>query len=465
MPIDPGIFHAYDIRGRYPEEVTPEAAYQVAFGLAQFLKHDLKKALPLRVALGMDMRGSSPFLAREIARGLNDQGIDVVEIGEVSTPAFYYAVAFNDFPAGVMVTASHMTKEFNGFKVCLEKAVPVGIDSGLKIIQKYSLSESAPKVTSKGTFSSLSNINHDYVAQDLSHVDVAKIKKYKIAADPANCMGATYLQELFNQIPSDPIKMNWDLNGNMPVHEANPLKLETLQQIQAIIKNEKADIGLATDGDGDRIAILDEQGEPIPGDMIMGMVALELLKKNPGARFVYDLRFSRSFADMIRQAGGDPVESRVGHSFIKFKMKEINALFAGELSGHFYYRENFNYESPVFVIGTILLIMSEAGKPLSEIWRQHVKYCHSGEINFTIADKEKAMAVLEKKYADPASTSRGEAGGKVSKLDGLKVDFDDWWFNVRPSANDPVLRLTLEAKDEAMMKEKVEEVSKVIVSI
>lgn len=452
--INPNIFHAYDVRGFYPQEITLETAYWIAWAFGKYLKTDQKKTLPMNVILGQDMRGSSPFLAKEVVRGLNDQGIDVVDAGKVSTAAFYYAASFKDCAGGIMVTASHMPKEYNGFKLCLEKAYPVGRNTGLAKIKQYALEGSVGKVKDRGKISFLEKVTHEYVLQDLSSINAAKIKKFKIAADPANCMGATYLEELFNQIDCDPIKMNWDLNGNMPIHEANPLKYETLQQIQQVIRNERADIGVATDGDGDRVGILDEKADFVPSDMVAGLVAFELLKKNKGARIGHDLRFSRSFSEMVRQAGGEPMECPVGYAFIKAIMKEKDILFAGELSGHFFYRENFNNESPVFVVAQILSLMSSSGKPLSELWRSHKKYFHSGEINFEIADKQKAMQALEEKYSD----------GKIDRLDGVKIDYEDWWFNVRPSANDPVLRLTVEARTEEAMKQKVGEISDLIKS-
>jgi phosphomannomutase len=454
MEINLSIFHAYDVRGIYPSEINEEAAYRIGWAFGQYLKKDLKKELPCQVVLGMDMRGSSPFLARNLVQGLNDQGIDVVEIGKVSTPAFYYAVGFKDFSAGIMVTASHNPKQYNGFKFCGPKAFPIGLGTGLEKIQTYTQSLEMPKTAAKGKLLSLANVTQEYVKQDLSYVDLGKLEKFKIAADPGNAMGATYLEELFNQFPCEPIKINWELNGNMPIHEPNPLKLETLQQIQEIIRHEKADFGIATDGDGDRIAFLDEKAQVISPGIIIGFVAKVLLKKYPGARIGYDLRSSKVVEEMIREAGGEAIETKVGHSNIKALMKEKDILFAGEMSSHYYFRENFNFESPVFVIGQLLSLRSLLGKPFSEIWQSYQKYAHSGEINFQVADKESVLKKLEKKYAD----------GKISRLDGIKVDYEDWWFNVRPSNTEPLLRLNLEAKDEKMMKEKVEEISEIIQS-
>lgn len=455
MNIDETIFHVYDVRGRYPEEINPEAAYRIGWAFGQFLARDKKVALPAQVVVGLDMRGSSPFLAREVLKGLTQQGFDAVDAGKLPTPAFYHAVAFGNFAAGVMVTASHNPKEYNGFKFCGPKASPIGLGTGLEKIQSYAGIAEIPKPTAKkGTVTYLDKPTRAYVAQDLSYVNFGKIGQFKIAADPANAMGALYLEEFFRAVPSDPIKINWDLNGNMPIHEANPLKVETLQQLQEVIKNEKADFGIATDGDGDRIVFLDEKAQIIPSHIVLGLVAQELLKKNPGARIGYDLRSSKAVKETIEQAGGEAIETQVGHSNIKALMSEKDILFAGELSSHYYFRENFNFESPVFVTGTLLLIRSQLDKPFSEIWRPHAKYSHSGEINFEVADKQAVLDKLEQKYAD----------GRISKLDGIKIEYSDWWFNVRPSNTEPLLRLNLEADTEDLMKQKVEEISKVILA-
>src|SRR3989344_1939900 len=374
--INPTIFHAYDIRGIYPGEINEVVAYAIGSAFGRYLKNDLKKELPFSVVVGMDMRGSSPFLAREIVRGLNDEGIDIVDIGKVPTPALYYAVAFKGYVGGVMITASHNPKEYNGLKFCAELATPIGDGTGLEKIRGYSETESETKVSNKarGHLSTLDGVVAEYVARDLSFADIRNIKKIRIAADPANAMGAVYLEELFGKIDCDPIKINWQLNGNMPIHEANPLKLETLQQIQEVIRNEKADFGIATDGDGDRIVFLDEKGQVMPPHIVLGLVAQALLKKYPDARIGYDLRSSRVVKEMIEAAGGEAVETKVGPSNIKALMKEKDILFSGELSSHYYFKENCNFESPVFVTAQLLAIRCELDRPFSAIWEAHKKY-------------------------------------------------------------------------------------------
>lgn len=453
MKINPEIFRAYDVRGIYPDEINPELAYKLGWAFGEYLKHDLKKSLPLTVAVGLDMRGSSPFLAREVIKGLVELGVDVADLGKVPTPAFYYAIAFKNLAGGIMVTASHNPKEYNGFKFCREKAIPLGETSGLNQIQNYASEELKIGSTSpKAKITSFDNMVAEYVSQDLSYLNFGKIKRFRIAADPANAMGAMYLEELFSRIPCESIKLNWELNGNMPVHEANPLKLETLEQLQAVIKNEQADFGIATDGDGDRIVFLDEKAQVIPPPIVAGLIAKQLLKKYPSAKIGYDLRSSRIVKEMIIKTGGEPVETPVGHTLIKALMREQNILFAGELSSHYYFQENYNYESPIFVMVELLLLRSELDKPFSEIWQAYQKYFQSGEINFKTPDKQKIIDGLEKRYAD----------GRISKLDGLKVEYNDWWFNIRPSNTEPLLRLNLEANDEELMKQKLEEITALI---
>lgn len=454
--IDPQIFKAYDVRGIYPGEIDQELAYRIGLAYALYLKKDLRVALPAGVVLGLDMRGSSPFLAKEISRGLIDSGIDVIEIGKVPTPAFYYAVAFKGYSAGVMVTASHNPKQYNGFKFCGPKAIPIGLNSGLGQIRDYTLSsELAPeRRTTRGKFSSLPDISREYVSHDLSYINVGNIKKFKIVADTANCMGAVYLSELFQRVPAELIKVNWDLNGNMPSHEANPIKPENMRQLQEILKSEHADFGIATDGDGDRIGFVDEKADIIPPDAVIALVAQALLRKHPGARIGYDLRCSRVVKEIIESAGGVAVQTPVGHSHIKKIMKDQDVLFSGELSCHYYFRENYNFESPVFVIAALLSLRSQADKPFSEMWRPLIKYFHSGEINFEVSDKETAMQRLEKKYA--------VHGSKVSKLDGLKIEYPDWWFNIRSSNTESLLRLNLEAEDKESMTRKLTEITTLI---
>lgn len=449
--INPEIFRAYDVRGIYPDELNEETAYKIGRGFGMYLKKDLKKSLPIKIVLGQDMRSHSPFLARDLVKGLNDEGIDVVDIGKVPTPAFNYTVSFKDYDGGVMVTASHNPKEYNGLKFCREKAITIGLAMGLDKIRDYSIAEQEES-SGKGQLTALDGMTKEYVQQDLSFVNLGKLKKFKIVADTGNAMGALYLDEMFTKVPGELIRLNWELNGNMPVHEPNPYKLETLQQIQEVIRNEGANLGIATDGDGDRIGFLDEKGDPIRGDIIGIIIARRLLERFPGSKIGYEVRSSKIVPETIRISGGTPILMPAGYALMKPIMDKENVLFAAESSMHYMFQENYNYESPVLVIALLLSIMSTEERPLSQIWREYLKYHHSGEQNFEVSDKEGIMKKLEQKYKD----------GKVSHLDGVTVEFDDWWFNVRSSNTEPVLRLNLEADTEDLMKEKLKEVKKII---
>jgi len=452
--INPEIYKAYDVRGVYPTDVNEEVAYRTARAFGIYLKKDLKKQLPIKIVLGQDMRSHSPFIAHEIVRGLNEEGIDVADLGRVPTPAFMYAVSFKDYDGGVMVTASHNPKQYNGLKFTREKGMSIGLASGLDKIRDYALGE-LPKPEGKGNFQQLKNIVSEYVEQELSFVNIPKLKRFKVVADTANAMGAMYLDEFFKRVDLEVTKLNWELNGNMPIHEANPYKPETLQQLREVVKNEHANLGIATDGDGDRIGFLDEKGDTIRGDITGAIIAKRLLERNPGAKIGFEVRSSRIVAETIKQNGGVPVLMPAGYAKMKPLMSREDVLFAAESSMHYMFRENYNHESPVFVISVLLSIMSEQEKPLSEIWREYLKYFHSGEQNFSVTDKEAVLKKLEKKYQN----------GKISHLDGVTVEFDDWWFNARASNTEPVLRLNLEADSEELMKEKLKEVSGLITSL
>lgn len=449
-------FKAYDIRGIYSKDIDEKTAYFIGIAFSRYLKEDLKENSDLKVIVGMDMRHSSPNLKKGLIKGLNSQNVTVLDIGLVPTPAFYHAVSSNGVPGGIMITASHNPKEFNGFKVCGRNASPIGMDSGLEKVKEYFgefLNEDIQK-SNGGRIQHLKDAVSDYVKKELSYLDISKIKKFKIVADPANSMGALELDELFSNIPCEVIKINWKLDGDMPAHEANPIKYETLKELQETIVREKADFGIATDGDGDRIVFLDEKGDVIPPHMVLGLIAQELLKENPGAKIGYDLRSSKVVKEMIEEAGGTAIETRVGHSFIKKLMDEEDVLFSGELSSHYYYKKNFNAESPIFTASMLLLIRSVENKPFSEIWKKHQKYFQSGEQNFKVSDKDRILNELEKKYSD----------GEINKIDGLKISFEDWWFSVRSSNTEPLLRLNLEADTEKLMNEKLEEVKNIIFS-
>ncbi len=439
------IFKAYDVRGVYPKELDEKLAYKVGRAFVTFLKVS-------KVAVSQDMRKSSDSLKKELIRGITDQGADVIEVkGLCSTPRSYFACWFLKAQGSIMVTASHNPGKYNGFKFTREKAIPISGDTGIKDIEKLALKNKFKEPKKKGKVIK-KDITKDYKKHILSLFNPKKIKPLKIVIDAGNGMGGTDMGLVLNELPLKIIKMYFKPDGTFPNHEANPLKEENLVDIKKKIKKEKADFGIAIDGDADRVFFIDENAETIPSDFITCLIAEEYLKKNKGETVLYDLRSSWITKQTIEKFNGKPVMCRVGHSFIKEQMRKEKAIFAGELSGHFYFRDNFFTDSGVIAALKVIQLISEKGKKLSELVKPLKKYFASGEINSEVEDKEGKTKELAEKYSD----------GKVSWLDGVRIDFKDWWFNVRPSNTEPLLRLNLEAKSKKLMKKKRDEVLKMI---
>lgn len=446
MQITPSIFKAYDIRGIYPEDLNEEIAYRV--GRAIVVLTGAKT-----VVIGRDARVSSNSLSEAIIRGVTDQGADAVDIGLVSTPMLNFAVAeYEEYEAGVMITASHNPKEYNGLKLCYGNALPIGENTGMADLKNLVI-EGKFKEAKLGKLVKKEFLGA-YVKKVLSLVDMSKIKSLKVVVDTANAVGAVPLPEIFKKIPCKFIPLYFELDGSFPNHEANPLKEETLTDLKKRVLKEGANFGVAIDGDADRIGFVDEKGQTVRADLILTLIARELLKENPGELILYDVRSSRVVKEEVERAGGRAEMCRVGHALIKKQMQDDGALFAGEFSSHFYYRDFYNVESGDLTMLKILEIVSQARRSLSEIVAPLLRYFHSGEINFEVADKEGVMKELEAKYS---------AGAKeISHLDGIRLDFGEWWFNVRPSNTEPLLRLNLEAKTKELMEAKKKELEDVI---
>lgn len=439
--INPSIFKAYDIRGVYPRDLNEEVAYFVGRAVVAFTG---AKA----VVIGHDARSSSDSLVEAVTRGVTGQGADAVDIGLSSTPMLNFAVAAHEeHEAGIMITASHNPKEYNGLKLCYGNALPIGGETGMAEIKKL-VAEGKFNEVQKGKVVK-KEILDVYVEKVLSLVDIGKIKPLKVVVDTANAVGAIPLPEIFRKLPCQLIPLYFELDGNFPNHEANPLKEETLIDLKKKVLEEGADLGVAIDGDADRIGFVDEKGETVRADLILTLIARELLKENPGELILYDVRSSRVVKEEVLRAGGRAEMCRVGHAPVKKQMRDEHALFAGELSSHFYYRDFYNVESGDLTALKLLEIISRAGKPFSEVVAPFARYFHSGEINFEVEDKEGKMKELEEKYADLAES--------VSHLDGIRLDFKDWWFNVRPSNTEPLLRLNIEANAKELMEEKKKE--------
>lgn len=436
------IFKAYDIRGVYGTDFF-EADFE-KIGRATV------KTLHLStVAVGRDARASSPRLFDAFVKGASEAGATVIDLGLLSTPMVYFASWKLDVDAAVSITASHNPPQYNGLKIALKNALPVGESTGLSAIRDLALSptqeESAPQTP--GTVTAY-DIKPDYLRHFTSFANL-RDKKFTLVIDCANAMGVLELP-LFRAFPENfkIITLYDDLNHPFSAHEANPLKTETLDELRERVVAEHADLGIAFDGDADRVGFVDETGEIISMDHMTGIIAREVLKSHPGATILYDLRSSKAVKEVIEEAGGVAKECKVGHANIKREMREEHAVFAGELSGHYYFLENSYAEAGALSALMILSVMAETGESASALAADLRRYAHSGEINSEVADKDAVLTALKRRYSD----------GNIHELDGIKIEYPTWWMNVRPSNTEPLLRLNLEADTEALMKEKRDEV-------
>ena len=434
------IFKAYDIRGIYGKDLNEELAGNIGRAFATFLK--CKK-----VVIGHDMRPHSIPLFKALADGLMAQGAQVINIGLCSTPMTYYANGKLGADASIMLTASHNPGEWNGFKLCREQAIPISGATGIKDIEKIILTNSYAPATGGGTITEV-DILPDYIAHIRQFADIKR--PLRVAIDYANAMGIVEGKVLEGLLDIDPLFDT--LDGTFPNHEANPLLEETWEALQHKVKAGNYDFAIAFDGDADRAGFMDEKGNIIPMDMITALIAEMVLKRDKGASVFYDLRSSWAVKELILENGGKPLMSRVGHAFIKQQMREANAVFAGELSGHYYFKENYFAESSSLAALYVANLISDSDAPLSELIKPIQKYFASGEINSEVENTAEVFKHLRAKYGH----------GKVIELDGLSVEFDTWWFNVRASNTEPLIRLNLEAKTRDEMTAKRDEMLAVI---
>jgi phosphomannomutase len=431
------IFKAYDIRGVYPSELDAAQAHRIGRATARFIG---AKAL----VVGHDARTSSPELLEALLRGINDEGVDVIDIGLVATPMVYYAVDHLGAGGGVMITASHNPAQYNGFKICREHAIPIGEASGLREIE--AIAKTATDDPPSSPRGSVENI--DVCAGYVEHALTAGTKRprLRVAIDCGNGMAAVGLEPLLAQLDLEVERLYFEPDCTFPNHEADPLKVENLREVSDAVRRSNADFGVAFDGDADRAVFVDESGEPIPSDLMTGLLARRQLARNPGGRVLYDLRSSRVTAEEISAAGGHPEMCRVGHSFVKAQMREVGAIFAGELSGHFYFRfsDTLIADDGVAAFVALLDVLAVETQPLSQLIAPLRRYSASGEINRRVEDIPKILSDIEAEHSD----------AEVSHLDGLLVRYPDWWFNIRASNTEPVLRLNIEANTESEMCEK-----------
>lgn len=439
------IFKAYDIRGIYPTDIDEDTVYKIGHAVVSELNAKL-------LAVGRDARVSGPSLHSALVKGITDAGCDVIDLNMITTPMLYFSSHNLDVDGAIAVTASHNPGEYNGIKICRKNALPVGSVSGLNNIRDAVIAGSFENSTTKGSVSK-HDVKPDYYDYFGKFANFGK-NKFKIVVDCANTMGVLELPFYTKYFAQnfDVTELYCDLDHPYSAHEANPLNTDTLVEIQEMVVTEKADLGIAYDGDADRVGFIDETGKIIPMDLVTGLIAKVLLETNKGAKILYDLRSSRAVKEVIEESGGIAHECRVGHAFIKQQMVEENALFAGELSGHYYFQANKNGEVSSLAAFTLLNLMAETGKTISELVADLRRYHHSGEINSEVSNKEAIMEKLKKIYSD----------GTLTQLDGVKIDFPDWWLNVRPSNTEPVLRLNLEANTQKMMEQKRDEVLAII---
>jgi phosphomannomutase len=433
-----GIFKAYDIRGIYGTDLTEDIAFKIGRAVATFLK-------PKTFVIGHDMRPHSIPLFNAMAKGLTMQGVDVINIGLSSTPMSYHANGKLGADGSAIITASHNPGEWNGMKICRELAIPISGATGIADIERIVNEQSFDAPAAKSGKVTEYDIKPEYFA----HIRTfAKIKKpLNVVIDYANGMGISeggvFTKEMFNITPMYDV-----LDGTFPNHEANPLDTHTLHDISAKLKAGKYDFGIAFDGDADRAGFLDENGDNVTMDMITALVAQSMLEKFPGSAIFYDLRSSWAVKEVIEEAGGRPMMSRVGHAFIKAQMREADAVFAGELSGHYYFRDNYYTESSALAAICVANLISKTGKTLSQLIKPIKRYFGSGEINSKVADVQSVFKRLDAKYGD----------ARKFQLDGNSYEYADWWFNVRSSNTEPLVRLNLEAKTKAQMEQKRDEV-------
>ncbi len=447
------IYKAYDIRGIYPDELNEELAKKIVQAFALMRKKELDKE-QLTIVVGTDMRMSSPSLKKQVIEGLVESGVRIIDVGLVSTPTFYFAVSYFGYDGGLMVSASHNPAQYNGIKLVRESAKPFGQGNGMEELQKIVEQNEFFVSENKGNVISKEEILFTQAKEEEKFADLKKIKPMKIVADAANAMGAQYLTELFADLPQiELIKMNFDLDGTFPAHEADPYKEENIADLKKRVLAEKADLGIATDGDGDRIFFIDNAGELVEPAILRGIMAELFLRDNPGATICYDIRPGKITRDMILQNGGVPSVTRVGHSLIKKQMLDTGAVFGGESSGHFFVKFPYGvFEAPMVVTLKLLQELSEKNITLADYVKPLKKYFHSGEINFKVEDKNVVMQKLKEKFAD----------AEISDLDGLTFEYPDFWFNVRASNTESLLRLNLEGVGEKIVKEKIAEITEII---
>jgi len=450
--MNPGIFKAYDIRGVYPDDLNEEDAWKIGCATARFLRSLLRgyergQAASQSLCVGRDMRTHSEAVAKALIEGMNSTGANVIDIGMIDTPQMYFAINHFGTCGGVQVTASHNPAKYNGFKISGLEAKPIGADTGLKDIEHIAMALLHTKGKATGTVES-----RDLTAEYKKHVLKflrPNVKKMKIAVDASNGMAGKMVPAIFDKLPVKIIELNFEHTGKFK-HEPNPLVEKNLAWLKTAVKKNKCDFGVCFDGDADRLMMVDEKGRTIGCDLMTALMVPYFLEKEPKSTVVYDLRSSRVVVEEIIKHGGTPRRERVGHSYMKKALRDSHSIFGGELSGHFYYRDNFYADSGMITLVHVINIVSDADDvPISELILPLRRYHSSGEINFTVENKQAKMDELARRYSD----------GQIDQLDGVSIGYKDWWFNCRPSNTEPLLRLNIEARSKELLDEKLAEIT------
>jgi phosphomannomutase len=442
-----GSFHDYDIRGIYPTEVNEDFYYNLGKSLATYIGKG-------PIAVGRDCRESSPALAKALIEGITDYGIDVVDLGLISTEMHNFVSGKYDYAANIIVSASHNPPEYNGAKILTKGVIALHGNFGLPEIKAF-MNQDLPKAVTKGSISERSVID-DFIQNCLSHVDTSKFKKLKVVVDAANAMGGPVWQRMIDVLPIEIVPLYLDLNGKFPNHIPDPLKDENIVDLRNKVLETGADMGIALDGDADRIFFMDETGARMTGTVVNALFIENFIKHGQNGTFIYNVNIGRIVPEVIKKHGGTPYRIRVGHSFIKEKMKELNAVFGGEHSCHFFFRDNFGAESSLLAGLMMIQILSESGKKLSELRLEHDIYPQSGEINFKVTDGQKVLDSLKEKFAQELTST--------DEIDGVTFWFKDFWFIVRFSKTEPVMRLNMETDNKEIMDQRLAEVIEVILS-
>jgi phosphomannomutase len=440
-----GIFKAYDVRGIYPTQLDEAIAEQIGRAFFHVLAED---GFPggARVVVSRDMRAHSVPLQAALVRGLRAAGLDVIDIGLVTTPMNYFAIGHLGASGGVQTTASHNPAQYNGFKFSRHEARPVSGDHGIKLMEEKIAAGDLPAAERAGS-TSTADVAAAYRAHLLRHLQrPAGARRLKVAVDAANGMGTIY-RPLLEELGIELVPLFFELDGSFPNHEANPLKLENLEDLCHAVREHGCDLGVSFDGDADRAAFVDERGNPVGSDLATALIAGELLAHHPGSHILYDLRSSHAVPEYVREKGGVPVRERVGHSFMKATLRKLDGAFGGELAGHYYFRDNYYADCSLLAVIEMLNLLWKEGRPMSALVAPLQRYAKSPELNFEVEDKEGKMREIAARFAD----------GAIDHLDGITVQYPDWWFNVRPSNTEPYLRLVLEAGDDAALERRLGE--------